>query len=310
MSEDRTVPDDLESLSLEDALDVLAEGTRARILVELGEAWGEGAAGPAVLSYSELMDRVGVRDSGRFNYHLNAMVGTFVRKLEAGYVLHHPGHLVYRSIVAGVLTDRPSGEPIPVGDCPECGGDAAARYLTDHVLSIRCGDCGTTMDRITAPPRLAESHSGTDLVEAAVQKQFHDLSLHRRGICYGCGGTVDRRVETDPIDWTPPFDTAAYCLLACAACHEQLITEPAHVALTTPPVAAFLTDHGYDPATTRSWDDVLATAKDEARVVSTEPLELHVPFDLGEERLDVYLDDDLGVRRSTVVPDGADRNSQ
>jgi len=290
--------DDFEPLSLEDALDVLAEGTRARILVELGEAWGEKTGGPAVLSYSELMDRAGVADSGRFNYHLDALVGTFVRKVEDGYVLHHPGHLVYQSIVAGVLTERPTGDSIEVGTCPACGGTVTARYGTNHLLTVRCSDCETTMDRIPAPPKVTDGREGVDLVDAAVQKQYHDLSLHRRGVCYGCGGRVERTLTRGAEGWTPPFDSQVYCLLTCEGCHEQLVTEPAHVALTTPTAASFFADHGRDPAVTRSWDDVLAEAKDGASVVSESPLEVAVPFELDGERVELRLDETLQVCRA------------
>jgi DNA-binding HxlR family transcriptional regulator len=54
-----------------EAFEVLGNGIRTAMVLELADA------GP--LSFSELRERVGVTDSGRFNYHLEKLVGRFVR---------------------------------------------------------------------------------------------------------------------------------------------------------------------------------------------------------------------------------------
>lgn len=286
----------LEPLALEDALNILTEETRAQILIELGQAWGEGGPVPAVLSYSELMDRVDVQDSGRFNYHLDKLVGPFVKKVEDGYVLHLPGHLLYQAIIAGTLTDRPTSEPAAVGRCPDCDGTIEVEYRADLLVVSSCTDCETTLDRIPFPPKAFEDREGDELIDAAVQKQYHELSLFRRGVCYGCGGQVHRQLRaTVPADWTLPFDSPVYCFLRCTVCQAQLITEPAHVALTTPVVSAFFADHNRDPAVIPSWDDVLSRANDTVTVESESPLEVSVLFDITEDQITVHLDSALAV---------------
>lgn len=67
--------------SLADSFDLLADETRLRIVRVLL------AAEPQALRFSELRDRAGVRDTGRFNYHLGRLRGPFVEKREDGYVL-------------------------------------------------------------------------------------------------------------------------------------------------------------------------------------------------------------------------------
>jgi DNA-binding HxlR family transcriptional regulator len=54
-----------------EAFEVLGNEIRTAMVLELADA------GP--LSFSELRERVGVTDSGRFNYHLEKLVGRFVR---------------------------------------------------------------------------------------------------------------------------------------------------------------------------------------------------------------------------------------
>lgn len=85
------------------AFHLLADGTRARIVQELGAAWS--ADWPGVVGYADLMDRVGAADSGRFNYHLSQLVDRYVSHKTEGYKLDYHGLRVYRAIVAGTFTD-------------------------------------------------------------------------------------------------------------------------------------------------------------------------------------------------------------
>ncbi len=301
--DDTATPQQAEPLSLDAALSILTNELRAEILTELGQAWGEGGPSPAPLSYSELMERVDVIDSGRFNYHLDRLRGAYVQKAEEGYLLNYPGHQLYQAMVAGTLTERPTIEPTDVGPCPECDGTVRARYHRHQVLFCTCDGCGTTLDRIPFPAKATEDRSGRALVDAAVQKQFHDLSLFRRGMCFGCGGRVTPELTASvPAEWELPFESAVYCFLICESCEEQLITEPAHVALTTPQVGAFLADHGRDPARVPSWDPLLIRAKAGAAVVSESPMEVAIPFVLDDEQLAVHLTDDLEICRTSRTP--------
>lgn len=54
------------SESVTDALEVLGNEIRVSILRELAEADGP-------LSFTELRERAGVRDTGKFNYHLEKL---------------------------------------------------------------------------------------------------------------------------------------------------------------------------------------------------------------------------------------------
>ncbi len=74
-----------------DAFEILGNETRLAILFALWEAMDPGSplsepSDPAV-SFSDLKERVGIRDSGQFNYHLDKLVGPFVDQSEEGYTL-------------------------------------------------------------------------------------------------------------------------------------------------------------------------------------------------------------------------------
>ena len=67
--------DDGATLAPDDAFELLGNETRVRILQTLGTA-------DEPVPFSELHDRVGLRDSGQFNYHLDRLVGHFLQKTD------------------------------------------------------------------------------------------------------------------------------------------------------------------------------------------------------------------------------------
>lgn len=286
----------MDPLSLDEALAVVGESTRAAILRELGDAQGEGGPAATVLGFSELMDRAGVEDSGRFNYHLEKLVGTFVAKTDAGYRLLLPGQLVYQSMVAGTLTERPAVDAFPAGPCPDCGGDLVGTYRPDHVLAVRCPGCDRLVDAVHLPARAAENRSPPELLDAAYQRRHQAVGAMRRGICFGCGGRVERRIEPAGID-AVDCDPGPQAVLACQACHASVVGNPAHVALTAPAVAGFFADHDRDPALARYWNDPLVTARAGVELVGEDPPRVAIPFEIDCDRLRVVLDDDLQVAR-------------
>lgn len=288
--------DPVDSLPLDEALSILGEVTRARIVAELGEAVDPTDARSGVLAYSELMARVGVDDSGRFNYHLGKLAGTFVRKVDDGYRLRPPGHFFYRAVVAGTLTDRERLEPFDAGDCPDCGADLTAEYPANHCLYVRCRECGGFFHTFHLPNRGVRNRSREAALDAAVRKGRHDTALLREGVCHACTAPVDRELRTDdPGVCGRRCDYDVYAVLACSACNAGGIGHPAQIALTAPAVVGFFADHGRDARGVRPWETVVTDAEAATRVVEGDSLAAVVPFELDDERLAVRLADDLRV---------------
>lgn len=73
-----------------EGFEMLGSNTRLAILLALWQAQDPSPppseqSDPDV-SFSALRERVGIRDSGQFNYHLDKLVGTFVEQTDAGYL--------------------------------------------------------------------------------------------------------------------------------------------------------------------------------------------------------------------------------
>lgn len=112
-----------------DALSVLAHETRLEIVSELADA-----AEP--LSFTTLRERVGIRDTGKFNYHLTALCEYFVRETRAGYELGHAGERLADDAgvvaTAGAETgDR--NESATASVCPVCGDEDCEKLFHVHV---------------------------------------------------------------------------------------------------------------------------------------------------------------------------------
>ena len=113
--------------SLTDPLEVLASEIRIGVLRELADA-------DRPLSFSELRERVDVRDSGKFNYHLNRLQSYFVRRSEGGYELHHAGSRIVAA-ADGALDVGTVGD----GDCCPVCGDVDCEKLYHLHLDGRLG---------------------------------------------------------------------------------------------------------------------------------------------------------------------------
>lgn len=89
------------TLTPDDAFAVLGNETRLEILRSLSDADGP-------VSFSDLREHVGMRDSGQFNYHLDKLVGHFVTQADDGYALRQAGDRVIEAILSGRSPMPPS----------------------------------------------------------------------------------------------------------------------------------------------------------------------------------------------------------
>ncbi|QLG63982.1 winged helix-turn-helix transcriptional regulator [Halorarum salinum] len=109
----------------------LASEHRVAILRELAAADGP-------LRFSELRERVGMCDTGRFNYHLGELRDRFVREEDGGYVLGHAGERVV--LAAGDLDPEGAAALADAyesagdgGECPVCGERGCDRVVHVHL---------------------------------------------------------------------------------------------------------------------------------------------------------------------------------
>ncbi len=292
MNEPRMDDDEriVDALDPSDAFELLAHDIRFRILEVLNDADGP-------MTFSELRTATEVDDAGGFNYHLQKLTGRFVRDGDDGYEIGGPGRQVVGAVLSGVYTYTLDARPVPMPDaCLHCGSDMEMQFR-ETSLWMSCLDCETTFNPISIPPGVLEGwphEQGPEVVDRWVT---HIRQTAELGLCYVCGGRVDRRVR--PIDDETPENRARLGLDAtvrndCERCGAHWIEFPAAAVLNKPSVIAFHAEHEIDVRTTASWDlDWLTTGV--SSITNDDPLRLDVPITLGDETLVVTTDDELTV---------------
>lgn len=290
-----------ESLSLEEAAQIIGNETRIRILLKLGRAWDDERRIREHLSYTELKERVDVRNSGRFNYHLEKLVGPFVDRSKEEYQLNTPGRKLYWTIVSGTLTDRADVGTIEVGRCPWCDGELAMERHSGHSCKIVCQSCEQKFFSIAFSPRGFEDRTPEEAVDAFYLKFHHYIDMLREGLCPWCDGRIEVGL-TDDLDefwegdyWEDEYDSEVRTSFLCSTCKAFSHCDIPTVALTLPPVRRFFRDHDRDPRHCHDWDDVFIDAERSVTVLDDDPIEVGISFELGDERLDVHLDNDVRV---------------
>lgn len=223
-----------------DGFDLLADETRAAILRELATARRDAPRDPGV-SFSTLRERVGVADSGRFNYHLGQLTGHLVAETEDGYELSPVGQQAASSILAGAYSDPPDRGPVDLDEhCGRCGDRLEATY-GDGLLSVNCANSHGYAEAL--PPAVLEDatlHEATDVLDAKIRG---DLAAARRDACSSCLGRVAWQLETD---LSPEAPVDAVYVAVCQCCGKQLSLNPGMFVFDHPAVVAAYCDAGVD----------------------------------------------------------------
>ncbi|MFC5368417.1 DUF7351 domain-containing protein [Salinirubrum litoreum] len=283
----------VEALAPEDAFALLGNEIRMGVLEALWRAL------PDRVSFSDLRETVGVRDSGQFNYHLGRLTDRFVHRNEDGYTLRPAGTLVMGAVVSGSYTHTGRADPIRLPDpCYLCGGPLVLTY-EDERATIACEDCAELVTGATVPPGVLADYD-TDDLPGVVAAFVRTLVRHAQaGFCPTCHGRMEGRLQlVDATDThSADADTADPTVRVsydCARCPERVQASVATAIMETTPVVAFHDDHGIDVTREPTWrldwlhDDALD-------VVSTDPLCVHRTITLGDDRLTVVVDADLAV---------------
>lgn len=301
-------------LSPSAAFGLLGNETRVSILEAL---WDAQAEDETPVPFSALFARVDYDDSGNFNYHLDRLVGHFVRRVEGGYELRSAGQHVVRAVLAGAMTSDPSFEPTEIdANCPYCGATVEAWY-EDERFTARCTACpgavGTgsehppgTFLRYEVPPAALRGRTPEEVLAAAHVLYDAKLTALLEGVCPECGAVADRSIDVCP-DHDASEDDACE---ACGSRHEVWIDAVCRncryarrfvawfAVATTPAVVSFLHDHGapWDrvPFAKLTWENAHYVDAITESVASTDPLRVRVTVDL-DATLEVVFDEALAV---------------
>jgi hypothetical protein len=283
------------------ALALVADETRARILRALGDATVEREGLPR-LSYTELREETGIRDSGRFNYHLSKLEGWWVRKRPDGYKLNGPGQQVYDALVSGSFTADAAPEPAKLADrCPYCHRRLTALYTTNDVrLLVVCDWCCFAGLNVQFPPNALASYGDPEaLVDAGARHAAMETRQMVTGQCFACAGRVDAtlhdRDPTEGLPWgldTRPLDV--YATFHCRSCTGFHYTTVGEIVSYHPRVEGFCATHGIegfhdasdtDPSARRKWRHDWVVTDRHTTIESTDPwrVTVEIPSDTGSE---------------------------
>ncbi|WP_435362030.1 ArsR/SmtB family transcription factor [Haloarchaeobius sp. DFWS5] len=192
-----------EGLTPEEAFSLLGNETRFGILQAL---WKElDPPNSAPVSYSELMDRVGVRDSGNFNYHLGKLEGHFVTSTDDGYELLEAGLQVVRSVLAGTAVGDAKIEPTAVDfPCSVCYSETTMLEYENEKVTLWCAECdghypaeepsGKLADFAMPPAGLA-ARGPVELLEAGMTRVNLQVQSMAAGVCPTCSCSPELQIR-------------------------------------------------------------------------------------------------------------------
>ncbi|WP_158598845.1 MULTISPECIES: winged helix-turn-helix domain-containing protein [unclassified Halorubrum] len=281
-------------VELERTFGLVASDTRIDILRAL---WDVRVSDEDGASFSELRERVGVSDGGRFNYHLGKLVPEFVRKRDERYELTHAGAKLIGDAVSGTYTEtaETSVRPAVVGDChmSGCDGNTTVEYR-DGELRFGCDTCDRIPDGIPVPPIVVESTDADDV--PAVGSRFSMLTVERanRGFCHLCDGPITQTVARFHPDFEPVLDGSVDVIHECRACGEWRRSGARSALIGHPVTVSLLYDAGVDYREIPHWEQTWLSEATE-RLVGEDPVRVAVTAPIGGAEHRFILDGSLDV---------------
>lgn len=269
---------------IRDAFSILGHDLRLEILLALLADWQAAYTEPK--SYAKLMDAVGERDSGKFNYHLDHLRGTYVRQVEEGYVPTASATALYRAVLAHRPTDRLEIESAAVdSSCPACDSTPILEYERGFV-TVDCPDCEDWVGfTYPFPQRGVEARDVDELLQAVTRRARCDVTLARRGQCPACAGTTTVDLRVDALD-----DGEHWIEIDCDDCSLQLGMDLLSAVQTEQRVTVGLERIGVD---LDEFDWQMETS--EPQLASRDPLRLSVSVEGDAGTATVVTDESLRV---------------
>ncbi|MFD1527154.1 winged helix-turn-helix domain-containing protein [Halolamina salina] len=282
MALERRTPDGAENV-----FGLLANGVRIDILRAL---W---AAAPNPVAFSELRDRVGVEDSGTFNYHLDQLQPAFVTK-EDGYRLSYAGRQAVGSVISGRFSAADAADvgPVPAGDCMHCGETTEATY-DDGFFVVDCPACEQLVVKMSTPPIVVASTEPERLPSVVSKHVLTRTERLSRGFCTLCDGRVDATLAPES-ETATTFRPELDVRFTCRECGAEPRLNVAAVLFDHPAVVSFLHDAGVDLRETYVWE-IQSLLDPEATVVDRDPPKLRLTFEIDGEALTVVVDGSASV---------------
>lgn len=316
-----TTDDEDTPLTPDEAFIGLGNGTRMGILQAL-------AAAEEPLSFSALRDRVGIRDSGQFNYHLDQLEGQFVRKTADGYVLRQAANRVIEAVLSGTVTGTATLEPRVVeAPCPFCGSNIEMSYREERML-LRCPDCPGAYSGIKStspafptlprgsialyylPPAGLEGRTRREMLDAVLNWTYSEHLAIDNGVCPRCSGKFAFSIEVCENHGrdTPICDRChrRYGITVrseCVNCNHFRVHMLSDYVFYRSGVRQFFEAHGIDPILP-NWTDMSSYYDHEESLLSIEPFEAQLTYTIRGDSFEVSVDGELNITSAREMNSG------
>lgn len=303
-----------DSLSPNEAFTLLGNELRVEILQVLWEELSGPFDEQKPIPFSKLYDRVEYDDPGNFNYHLDKLVGHFVRRTDEGYTLREAGKYVVRAVLMGVITeDVMFGPEETDADCPYCGAPAELRY-EDERLTARCTECtgavagefprGTYLS-FPFPPSGFEGRTPEEVLRVA--RTFYDGKVDpmMEGVCPECAGMVtatidicdDHAVDDERLCETCNTRNRFWVEYVCENCRYTRRSALWYRVLNQPEMISRYSERSGSSVSFRklTWENPPYIEDITEEVVSRDPLEVRTTIRLDGETFRVTVGSDLRI---------------
>lgn len=258
--------------------------------------------------FAELRKDVGVRDAGKFSYHLERLQPAFVVKEGEEYVLTSAGMRVAGAVTAEAYDGQRERREAELDvECQICGDPLTARYGYEYCRWV-CETHGELYGN-TLPPGAADDRPTDELIALADREAVRDVQRARDGACPHCWGPVeaslpaaevmpDPETGEQPDDWESVFGEAAtemtLAQFSCERCGLRFWVPPGFCVLEHPAVVGFCYDHDVDlrEAPTVAQQFIYSGV---GELVSEDPVRYRIDVEFGDDRLRVWLDDETTV---------------
>jgi DNA-binding transcriptional ArsR family regulator len=302
----------IDDSSADEAFALLSDSTRLAVLQALWKA--SDSVAPTPVPFSELRERVGVKDPGRLNYHLNKLMTHFIRRTEDGYELREAGKRIVRVLISGTAVSDLSIEPVEVDamcvfcDAPtELSYEDGWRYLYCTQCNAQCVDSypDGVLSMHELPPSGVVHRTPNEIHEADRIWAQHRRASVIDGICPDCAGpmpvtalrTCENHVPSPDYDevcencgsifWTEVINTCEICTSVWK------MPVPFHLS-THPAVVAFYYDHGIE-FHLASYEHRAYFLTYQEELVSEDPLRIRTTIPLEGDELHVTVDGEMNV---------------
>lgn len=218
---------------------LLSDNNRLAIFHELVQCFIESPLNREV-SFTTLLDRTDIEDSGLFNYHLNHLVGTLVTKTDSKYKLTYAGVQIAGNIFSIRTFSFPDDLTRELSrTCPLCSTTLELSY-SSGLLAAGCSSCHMLED--IAPPRLVQSHPPDRVADILGISIVANLRQAQRGVCAQCAGHVEWNIRTTTDDLSSSFGAPVVILGMCQTCSAVHVSEPGGYATASAEVMELLSD--------------------------------------------------------------------